>query len=180
MKGVSGHKLQYSLIADGDDINGNVIPSGVAVVIEAKEKKSTDYTFVEFVKGTQPTYTDTNLLRGNDTVTNTSSPTASLFYKLTYGQPCTYQQEIFGWYWGSADGAVFSIEGHRAWLAVPRSVAKSTLFFTLPNDMNDMNDMEQGIDIEVQNTIYDLQGRRIANPVRSGLYIINRKLQLVQ
>lgn len=177
---VSGSKLKFSTIADGSNDTQYYIPAGVAVIVESKSKKAGTYTLTEEVHNPEslPSYDGTNLLHGSDTPTTTSAPTASLFYKLSYGASGTYQQDVFGWYWGAADGGAFSIEGHRAWLAVPRSSAAPLRFLPLPGDTSGVSALPE---VQLQSDIvYDLQGRRVAVPVRGGLYIINGKKRYIQ
>lgn len=178
---VSDSKLQCSTIADGSDDSHYYIPAGVAVMLETKNKNAGTYTLTEEVHNPEslPTYEGTNLLRGSDTPTTTSAPTASLFYKLAYGAAGTYQQDVYGWYWGAADGAAFSIDGHRAWLAVPRSSAAPLRFLSLSSDTKNVATMTESL-CDEPDIVYDLQGRRVTAPVRGGLYIINGKKQYIK
>ena len=43
-----------------------------------------------------------------------------LHYKLAYGNAGSNLGDVFGWYWGAQNGGAFQIEGHKAWLVVPK------------------------------------------------------------
>lgn len=178
---VSGSKLRYVTIAQADE----TIPAGTAVVIEATIHAAATYTLTEDVSKTPvPPYTGSNLLMGSDTRVTTSSP-AARFYKLCYGNDGTYQDGVFGWYWGAPGGAAFSIEAHRAWLALPGTASLSPRFLNLPESVisfsfPNLPESETDTQDKDSDTIYDLQGRRVTTPVKGHLYIRGGKKVFIQ
>ena len=94
VKSVSAGKLQLQTLS--------VIPAGTAVLLKGASNASLTLNRV----ASATPYTGTNLLYGSDVATTTTAPGSNLYYKLTFGQPGTYQADVFGWYWGAAGGAV--------------------------------------------------------------------------
>ena len=115
-----------------------------------------------------------NMLMGSDEATTTVGNDC-LFYKLAYGHSNSDKSNVFGWYWGAEGGAAFLIEGHRAWLAIPKTKA-STRGYSLEGDATAINkvaaDGQKG-------EYYNLKGQRVATPTK-GLYIINNKKVLIK
>ena len=151
-----------------------VIPAGTAVLLQGA--KDAEITLTR-VSGVVSPYTGTNLLYGSDVATTTSAPGSNLYYKLTYGQSGTYQAEVFGWYWGAANGAAFTIEGGKAWLAVPVSAAKERRFFRLDDSTAGLDEIVESA--SEPDVFYDLQGRRVTTPAR-GLFIRNGRKVFVK
>jgi hypothetical protein len=117
-----------------------------------------------------------NLLMGSDETTTTTADGDNLFYKLAFGHSGTSNANVFGWYWGAEGGAAFQIEGHRAWLAIPKDKA-SARGYNLENDgttgINRVSaDSQKG-------EYYNLKGQRVAAPTK-GLYIINNKKVIIK
>ncbi len=186
--GIAGGRLTYSVVADGDGAD-NIVPASLPVMLEAQEKRTATFTLTEEVNSALvDDYYGENLLCGSDEATLTSAPAASsgyLFYKLTYGASGTYQQKVFGWYWGAEGGVPFDIGGHRAWLALPRSAARTLNFLPLPDDATGISlptTSQEGVSSsswekgQGRSEAYDLQGRRVSpasTELRHGIYIIN-------
>ena len=159
VSGISGGKLSYQ------SISGNIVPKGTAVLIEATEKKAATYTL------TATTVADgsavgTNLLYGSDETTTTSAAGTNLFYKLAYGPSGTSLAKSFGWFWGAQNGAPFSIDGHRAWLAVPSGAAARG--YLINGEETTIEGL--GIDADANSIWTDLQGRRLTKPTQPGIY----------
>lgn len=158
----SNNKLTYR------NISGSTVPSGVAVMLTASNKSAATYTL-------NPTdddnaYTGTNLLLGSDDATTTSGD--GLHYKLSYGPSSDSKlKNVFGWYWGATNGGSFQIDGHRAWLVVPASLAKGTRAFTIDGESTGI----EAVRVENEDAYYDLQGRKIGKPNKKGIYIKNGK-----
>ena len=161
----SNNKLTYKTIADGS-VSG-VVPKGTAVMLASDNKSSGTYTLTPTESST--TYNGTNLLRGSDDATTTTGD--GYHYKLSYGKSGSSLSNVFGWYWGAQNGGSFQIEGHKAWLVVPKSAA-STRGFTAEGDATDIAEFnaEDG-----EAVYYDLQGRRVEKPTKKGVYIKNGK-----
>lgn len=167
---VANNKLTYKTIADGSVVG--LVPKGTAVMLVGKPKNSGTFTLSPSTSTT--TYSGTNLLRGSDESTFTTGD--GYHYKLTYG-PSTDSRlkDVFGWYWGSSDGGGFLIEGHRAWLVLPTSAA--TRSFSAEGVANGISDM---VDDAAEERSYDMQGRKVSQPVRKGIYIVNGKKKIIK
>lgn len=161
VESVSGGKLSCRTL------NGNVVPKGVPVMLEGNDKKAATYTLTT-TQGTT-TYSGTNLLQGSDETTTTTG--SGLHYKLTYGPSSNDElRNVFGWYWGAQNGAPFRIEGHKAWLVLPLSVG--TRAYSADGSTLAIRDVEND---EADTPIYDLQGRRVQQPARKGIFVSNGK-----
>lgn len=165
--GVSNSKITYQ------KLSGNIIPKNVPVMLVNSSRRAGTYTLT--ASDRSDTYNGTNLLRGNDVATTTTGD--GYHYKLSYGQPGSNLSNVFGWYWGAQNGAPFQIEGHKAWLVVPKSVS-ATRGFAIGGEATGI-EMVSGDD-EVDAVYYDLQGRRITKPTVKGVYIKNGKKVMVK
>ena len=151
-------------------IGGSIIPKGVPVYLSAREKRAATYTLT--ATEDNASYNGSNMLHGSDAATTTTAQGDNLYYKLAYGPSDTPLQNLFGWFWGAANGAAFRIDAHRAWLAVPRTRATRGYIF---------GDDETGIgqavadDEEQEVQLYDMQGRPVGGNPKKGLYIRNNK-----
>ncbi len=166
--GISGDKLTYKVIADGD--KGGIVPAGIAVLLTSADKAS--HRFALETTDDEASYIGANLLHGADEAATTTADGSNLYYKLAYGDSkSTRLKEIFGWYWGAAKGAAFAIEAHRAWLAVPATsaVKSRTPMFALPQ--NSIPTAATAVPQLGNGQLYDLQGRAVASPTKGGLYI---------
>ena len=123
------------------------------------------------------TYTGTNMLRGSDEATTTTGD--GYHYKLSYGSSGTNWKNVFGWYWGANDGAPFQIEGHKAWLVVPRGSGTRAAGFSIDGEALGIKTVDD-LTISPSDDCYDLQGRRVCQPARKGLYIRRGKKVVVR
>ncbi len=168
----AGNKLAYKTFAD------NVVPKGVAVIIESSTKQAGTFTLT--ATENTATYTGTNLLRGSDEATTTTGE--GYHYKLSYGPTGTKLDDVFGWYWGEQNGAPFQIEGHKAWLVVPRNVTRAA-GFTIEGESQDVETIDHSP--LTTDCYYDLQGRPITDiqnvrPGKKGVYIRNGQKVVVK
>jgi len=162
--GTSNGKLSYKTIADGS-VSG-VVPKGTAVMLVSDTKQSK--TFKLTASESTQTYTGTNLLHGSDISTITTGD--GYHYKLAYGKSGSKLSTEFGWYWGSTNGASFTIEGNKAWLVVPKNLA--TRGYSLDDATTGIEPITPQTDTD---EYFDLQGRRISKPTSKGIYIKNGK-----
>ena len=166
--GVEGNRIIYQTIANGAQSN-NVVPAGVAVMLESKSNHGGTYTLTLSVSDN--VYTGTNLLKGSDVDTNVQSMEDEYIYKLSYGPSNSDYSNVFGWYWGAANGGAFDITAHKAWLTLKRSNAVKAYFID-----DEITGIEEfGNETPKNQTIYDLQGRKVYQPNRKGIYIVNGK-----
>ena len=168
VSGVSNSKISYQ------NLSGNVIPKNVAVMLISDAKRAGTYTLT--ASESTGTYTGTNLLHGSDNATTTTGN--GYHYKLSYGKTGTDWNDVFGWYWGAQNGAPFQIDGHKAWLVVPANAVTRASGYTIDGDATEIIDIES--DDEAIDIYYDIQGRRISTPKRSGLYIKNGKKVIIK
>lgn len=159
VSGVSGDRLSYQTLS------GNIIPKGTAVLLEGAQKQAATYTLTSTTA--DASYTGNNLLHGSDVVTTTSATGQNLYYKLTYGPSGTSLAQSFGWFWGARNGAAFSIDGHRAWLAVPAGSA-ATRGFLISGEATGISDLTTDTD---GSPLRDLQGRPAAQSPQKGIYV---------
>ena len=161
--------LTYAEIKD-------IIPAGTAVMLESVDKTSGEFTLTSTRE--KASYTGTNMLNGSDESTITSSDNSScLFYKLAFGHSGTDMEKVFGWYWGANDGAAFQIEGHRAWLAIPKTVAATRGYPFGGDGTTGISNTTS--DIQNDDVFYNLKGQRVAAPSK-GMYIRNNKKVVIK
>ena len=171
VSGVSDNKLTYKTIAYGS--SGEAIPAGTAVILVSDSKTSDTYTLTS--SESTKTYSGINLLRGSDEATTTTGD--GYHYKLSYGRLDSSLSNVFGWYWGAQNGGAFQIEGHKAWLTIPKASYAQTRGYSIEGEAID----NISPDIDHSDAIYhDLQGRRISKPMAKGMYIKNGKKVIVK
>ena len=166
--GVEGKKIIYKTIADGAQSN-NVVPADVAVMLESKTKQGGTYTLTLSVR--DDVYTGANLLEGSDVATRVQPLADEYVYKLSYGPSNSEYSNVFGWYWGAANGGAFDITAHKAWLTLKKSNAVKAYIFD--DEITGIEDL--GNETPEKQTIYDLQGRKVDHLNRKGIFIVNGK-----
>ena len=161
-----------------EELNG-AINAGTAVMLESQDKKGGDIMLTS-VNMPSAYYIPVNLLKGSDEATTTTADEDSWFYKLSFGPSNTELSNTFGWFWGAADGAAFQIEAHRAWLAVPKVGQSAPAFsYILSGEATGIDASLVNSEQRTVNSVYDLQGRKVANPTK-GLYIHNNKKVIIK
>ena len=172
-------KLSYVTIAEGDK-NG-IIPKGVPVVLVNKDKTSGTYTLSSTTESAS--YSGDNLLHGSDEQTITSNVNGVstsgnpnyVYYKLSYGKSNTTNADKLGWYWGAENGAPFSIEGGKAWLALPKSSIQSReSMLMIGDDATSINIVEERNMRQTNDAQYNIGGQRVGNNYK-GIVIVNGK-----
>ena len=161
---LSGGKLNYQTLTDG------VVPKSTAVMLSSGRQQSENFTLTKTENSTN--YTGTNLLHGSDEATTTTGD--GYHYKLTYGPSSDSKlKDVFGWYWGASNGGSFWMDGHKAWLVLPKSAGARS--FAVNGEANGLLGIDSG-DSDSDHVVYDLQGRRVNNSqAGKGLYIQNGK-----
>lgn len=172
VESVSGGKLVFKTVAGTPE--SPAVPKNVAVLLQGPK----DATVTLTESPASATYTGSNLLHGSDAATTTTASGSNLFYKLAFGASGTYQSDVFGWYWGAADGAAFKIEGHKAWLAVPVAAVKARAAFFQMDGTAGINELPSA-DVPAGD-VYDLQGRRYDKPVSRGIYVVGGRKVFVK
>ncbi len=152
----------------------HAIPAGTAVMLKSDNKRGG--TYILKPTGTTGIFLDTNLLMGSDEDTITEGNDC-LFYKLAYGHSGTSSENVFGWYWGAEGGAAFKIEGHRAWLAIPKAKASTRGYGMEDDGTTAINKMV--LNNEGSGVFYNLNGQRVTAPTK-GLYIKDNKKVMIK
>lgn len=161
---VTDGKLDESYLYEANE----VIPAGTGVVLKANAGE------YKFVVTTEVGLEDPdNLLRGSDVAVTTEGPAAGdyLFYLLGV------VDSKVGFYWGKEDGAAFTSGAHKAYLAVPAEQAAGVRGFTFDGTTVGISTI--GVQMP-EGEAYDLQGRRVQQFQKGGLYIVGGKKLLAK
>lgn len=151
---------------------GSVVPANTAVLIQAAAK---DY--VCEVSNDATAAPTENLLKGSTTAATTEGENC-LFYKLSYDN----NGENLGFYWAAEDGAAFTCEANKAYLALTTTVAQNVRGFSLTGDgTTGISQIENG---EAIVNVYTIDGiivrkqvkeSQALNGLKKGIYIVNGK-----
>lgn len=158
---------------------GETVPANTGIIVKANSQTSADIIFINSEAQT-PTG---NLLHGSTSDEYMNAGEGNyLYYKLSYNN----DGEKIGFYWGAENGAAFTNQAHKAYLAIPVTNGTSMVRgFAL-------NDIENGTVTNINTinvntsakatTIYDLNGRCInnINTAAKGVYIVNGRKVLVK
>ena len=155
-----------------NEITANNIPAATGVLLQGDQ--GTYYLW--------PRYEDNssisgNLLKGTQQQQTIVAETGSnYYYKLANGTDGQGTGGL-GWYWGAANGGVFTNGANKAYLVLPQSFAGSRNFISLFGD-----EMTGVATVNPEpltvNQCYNLSGQRVSNPAK-GLYIVNGRKVLV-
>lgn len=154
---------------------------GVPVILVSTNKTSGTYTLTSSSSGTS--YTGNNLLHGRDAQTmtsnvngiSTSGNSNYVYYKLTYGKSGSANANKFGWYWGATNGAAFSIDGGKAWLALPKSSAQSlNSLLLIDDDATAIDGIGQSNIEQSDEALYNTSRQRVSKEYK-GMIIRNGK-----
>ena len=174
--------LKAYVVTEGNDDNltyselKDAIPAGTAVMLKSDKRASGQY---ELTPTKAEAYTGVNLLMGSDeaTITFSDIKMPCVFYKLAFGPSNSSYAKIFGWFWGANDGAAFNIEGHKAWLAIPKGTANARMY-TVASENTTGIELPTADGNGLEDT-YNLNGQRVATPTK-GLYIRNNKKVVIK
>lgn len=178
----SQDQLAYKSLSDA-------IPAGTAVMLKGNDRYGRKFELKETKAEAIPA--GSNLLVGSDVSTMTFSlvKMPCLFYKLAFGHSNTPNAKVLGWYWGADNGEAFEIEGHRAWLAIPKTTANARMYPIIIDEEATGIDQLM-LDSNATDEIYNLNGQRLrAGNRRSGmrvdtpakgLYIRNHKKVIIK
>ena len=145
---------------------GTVVPAEEAILLEGE---ANTYTYSIVCGGNA---TEGNMLKGSLT-TVTPSTDGVKFYMLSYGTGA--HADVLGFYYGAEDGAAFESAAGKCWLEVPASSGIKSLVFD-----GGVTGLDNTSLRSADSVVYDLSGRRVAQPVKGGLYIVNGKKVLVK
>lgn len=158
-------------VAIGDEtLSGVYVPANTGVLIKSSENNITCYVVAN--KSVSAIDESRNMLKPAPTNGGvfTSAPD-KIYYKLAYDD--FIHKKDLGFYYGADAGGAFYVKAETAYLAVPITKAESTKAFVLDDETTAIN----GISTRNKHaeTVYNLNGQRVASMAKSGLYIVNGK-----
>ena len=137
---------------------GDVVPAKTGVLVAALD--GGNYTINLSDKAGESVLGEENALKASSVAMTGDNK----FYRLTM-----HKGEQIGFWWGAEDGAAFSIEANKAYLAVSNEAAEAKANFWFGGETAIKN-----INANSNKVIYNLAGQRVMN-AQKGLYIINGK-----
>lgn len=169
-----GSAGEYTLTLTTKYEEGDVVPAGEALVVQGAQGT---YTALAAASDGAKTAYPENLLVAEYTaqdekfLTSYDNTNADnyYYYKLT-----TKNGANFGWYYGAEDGVPFLMSSkERAYLVIEKEVAQSIRAFRL-DDIEGEGTLTgiEGVVVDANETIYNLQGQRM-NRLQKGVNIIN-------
>ncbi len=154
-------------------VKGYYVPAMTGVLINSIDKTTTYY----FPKETQSVTLPDNQLKAAPTYGGTfTAETGYKYYKLAYDNYT--DKSSLGFYWGAADGGAFAVKACSAYLAVPTSDANDAKGFAFDGGATGINDINAADN--VVKGIYNLNGQRMDNMSKAGLYIVNGKKVVIR
>lgn len=158
-------------VAIGDEtLSGVYVPANTGVLIKSSENNITCYVVAN--KSVSAIDESRNMLKPAPTNGGVFTSAADkIYYKLAYDD--FINKKDLGFYYGADAGGAFYVKAETAYLAVPITKAESTKAFVLDDETTAIN----GISTRNNQaeTVYNLNGQRVASMAKSGLYIVNGK-----
>ena len=156
-------------IGDGT-FSGVYVPANTGVLIKSSESNITCYVVSN--KNVSAIDESQNMLKPAPTNGGvfTSAPD-KIYYKLAYDD--FIHKKDLGFYYGADAGGAFYVKKETAYLAVPTAKAGAAKAFVLDDETTAIN----GISTRNNQaeTVYTLNGQRVASMAKPGLYIVNGK-----
>ena len=156
-------------IGDGT-LSGVYVPANTGVLIKSSESNITCYVVAN--KSVSAIDESRNMLKPAPTNGGIfTSATDKIYYKLAYDD--FFAQKDLGFYYGADAGGAFYVKKETAYLAVPTAKAEGAKAFVLDDETTAIN----GISTRNNQaeTVYNLNGQRVASMAKPGLYIVNGK-----
>lgn len=156
-------------IGDGT-LSGVYVPANTGVLIKSSESNITCYVVAN--KSVSAIAESRNMLKPAPTNGGvfTSAPD-KIYYKLAYDD--FIHKKDLGFYYGADAGGAFYVKAETAYLAVPIAKTLGAKAFVLDDETNAINGISTRND--QAETVYNLNGQRVASMAKSGLYIVNGK-----
>ena len=169
---VSGNSLVLNPRQD------NKVARGEAVLVKTNHDSFTATQLTGEESLTPAEYGTTTLLLASPSEDQTISCPASeaLLYRLAYNNYTAHTG--LGFYWGNADGTQINAKSGKGYLKVPAiqgAQIKSFRLNPLPTHVEEINAEE----LDMNEPIYDLSGRRVENPTK-GIYIQGNKKIIIK
>ena len=159
---VSGDKLVVTDYEEGD-----IVPANTGVMISATTSGEKSFVMTTSA-GEAKTATNALKASGNSGINAGGMTTAApdcVYYRLTM-----HNGTDFGFYWGAAEGAAFSLAANKAYLAVPKAAGVKE-FFTFDNLATAIHSI---MTEESNDAIFNLAGQKM-NRMQKGINIVNGK-----
>lgn len=156
-------------IGDGT-LSGVYVPANTGVLIKSSESDITCYVVSN--KNVSAIAESQNMLKPAPTDGGVFTPdTDKIYYKLAYDD--FFAKKDLGFYYGADAGGAFYVKAETAYLAVPTDKTEGAKAFVLDDETTAIN----GISTRNNQaeTVYNLNGQRIASMAKPGLYIVNGK-----
>ncbi len=185
VEGVTGtltKNWEYS--ADGDNTE---VPKKTALLLRGDE--GTYYCHItEEGDGTGDMNPEdpNNMLLGSATETKTTGPNGETdgykFYMLSYGADGTGYENTLGFYYGAncENGQAFTSEAHKAWLPIEDNGTGSVKLIGFTLDDDETTGITGLSNAPASDAVYNLQGMRVSDASRKGLYIVGGKKVIVK
>lgn len=156
-------------IGDGT-LSGVYVPANTGVLIKSSESNITCYVVSN--KNVSAIDESQNMLKPAPTNGGVfTSAVDKIYYKLAYDD--FFAKKDLGFYYGADAGSAFYVKAETAYLAVPTAKAGAAKAFVLDDETTAIN----GISTRNNQaeTVYNLNGQRVASMAKPGLYIVNGK-----
>lgn len=153
---------------------GSIVPAETPVLVKADGMTTVALTYTN---STTRTPSD-NLLVGAAKTGEFTAQDGYLYYKLAYDN---YTDKTgLGFYWGGADGGVFSVPAGKAYLALPQEVANGAQAFRFDGAVTGIDNAAAAAPAAAKH-VYTLDGRRVnSQNLPAGLYIVNGKKVIIK
>lgn len=156
-------------IGDGT-LSGVYVPANTGVLIKSSENNITCYVVAN--KSVSAIDESRNMLKPAPTNGGVfTSAAGKIYYKLAYDD--LFAKKDLGFYYGADAGGAFYVKKETAYLAVPIAKTAGAKAFVLDGETTAIN----GISTRNNHaeTVYNLNGQRVASMAKPGLYIVNGK-----
>ena len=152
------------------EISAENIPANTGVLLQGDEG-----TYYLWYRRSEETSIDGNVLKGT-VLSQTITPESGDYYYYKLANDGT---NGLGWYWGAANGGVFTNGAHKAYLALPQTFAGARSFIGLFSDDSTTGIATVTPSPLTENQCYNLSGQRVgANykgiVIRNGKKFVNR------
>ena len=151
-------------------LSGVYVPANTGVLIKSSDADATCYVVAN--KSVSAIDESQNMLKPAPTNGGIFTPAADkIYYKLAYDD--YFAKKDLGFYYGADAGGAFYVKSETAYLAVPTTKTLGAKAFVLDDETNAIN----GISTRNNQaeTVYNLNGQRVASMAKPGLYIVNGK-----
>lgn len=165
---------------------GETVPAGTPLLVKGDKRT---YMLYAPEDGTSENElpAENNLLLGTTTESITTAPNGQsaetfCFYKMYYGDTDNSGIKRLGFYWGAQDGAAFTNQANKAYLAVSKNIADRIRGFALPGDnITGIIPIES---VDKEPMVYTITGIRLypksLSDLKPGVYIINGQKKIIR